>query len=60
MSRPARETSKRSLVLGGFVIFAGVVGAVFGDVGKALVVAVGTAVFLVFGIALLIRERKGG
>jgi hypothetical protein len=34
--------------------------AVFGDVGKALVVAVGTVVFLVVGIALAIRERRGG
>lgn len=33
--------------------------AVFGDVGKALVVAVGTLVFLVGGVVLAVRERKG-
>jgi hypothetical protein len=52
--------SRMMIIVVGFVIFAGVVGAVFGDVGKALVVAVGTAVFVVVGIALLIRERRGG
>lgn len=43
----------------GFVTVASVIGAVFGDVGKAVVVAVGTVVFLVVGIVLAIRERRG-
>jgi hypothetical protein len=48
------------IIVVGFVTIAGVVGAVFGDIGKALVVAVGTVVFLVVGIVLFIRERRGG
>ena len=54
------QQSRMMIIVVGFVTIAGVVGAVFGDVGKALVVAVGTVVFLVVGIVLAIRERKGG
>ena len=53
------QQSRMMIIVVGFVTFAGVVGAVFGDVGKALVVAVGTLVFLVGGVILAVRERKG-
>jgi len=52
------QDSRTMIIVVGFVTIAGVVGAVLGDVGKAAVVAVGTAVFLVVGIVLAIRERK--
>jgi len=54
------QDSRTMIIVVGFVTIAGVVGAVLGDVGKAAVVAVGTAVFLVVGIVLAIRERKAG
>lgn len=53
------QQSRMMIIVVGFVTIAGVVGALFGDVGKAVVVAMGTVVFLVVGIVLAIRERKG-
>jgi hypothetical protein len=52
------QQSRMMIIVVGFVTIAGVVGAVFGDVGKAVVVAVGMVVFLVVGIVLALRERN--
>ena len=57
--RMQNQQSRMMIIVVGLVTIASVVGAVFGDVGKAVVVAVATVVFLVVGIVLAIRERKG-
>ena len=57
--RMQNQQSRMMITVVGFVTIAGLAGAVFGDVGKAVVVAVATVVFLVVGIVLAIRERKG-
>ncbi len=41
-----------------FVVIVGVVGAAFGDVGKAVAVALGGVVFLVVGVVVAVREAR--
>jgi hypothetical protein len=46
------------IVAVGFVVIVGVVGAVFGDIGKAIAVALGGIVFLVGGVVVALREAR--